>query len=407
MTIESNGGPNYGILTQRFLSGGQWDRSLATAQEWLSKDSENIRAHRAAAQSLLNLERPEEAGKHIEKVLAGNPNDGFAHRLMAMVHFKAGRFRLADESIRKAISLNPMDAYHWHQLAYMSYRQGDLATARKCVARARELNPRDADILNLAILCEANGPETADKKIRQFEDALALDPENTMIYNNIGVQYLNKQNDYAKAEEYFRRALFFDPASKTFRKNLFVTLKHRDLIYRILCTPKDWLVDAAGFFNRMRKRNLFLYILMIPLWLLAFRFVFAGLVLWFALVWPLTKVYEFLTVGDIRARAGEVGVRRGGFLGYRKWPLKLRLSIFALFLVSFWGAIAFVCFRNNLPADGKFGQAVLGMLLIVGALVAFGLYLRRIIKRGIAARAARKRAGQMESVFNAGRNEEA
>jgi Flp pilus assembly protein TadD len=192
MTFESNGGQNYGILVQRFMSAGQWDRSLATALEWLSKEPENLRAHRSAAQSLINLDRTEEAGPHVEKVLAGNPGDDFALRLMAMVHFNADKFRLADESIHKAISLNPTDAYHWHQLAHLSYRQGDLATAKKSVARALELNPQDADILNLAILCEPNGPETAGQKIAQYQDALALDPENANIYNNMGVQYLDQ-----------------------------------------------------------------------------------------------------------------------------------------------------------------------------------------------------------------------
>lgn len=399
MIPESNGGPNYGILTQRFMSAGQWDRALTSAQEWLSKEPENLRAHRIAAQSLVNLERAEEAGRHVEKVLAGNPGDGFAHRLMSIVHFRAGKFRLADESIRKAISLNPNDAYHWYRLAHMSYHQGDLATAKKCVARARELNPRDANILNLAILCEPNDPENTAQKIRQYQEALALDPENANIHNNLGTQYLNKLKDYAKAEECFRRALFFEPSSELFRKNLFITVKHSDLAYRILCTPKDWLFQVSNFFARMRKKNLWLYILMIPIWLIAFRFILGGLVLWFALVWPLTKVYEYLTIGDIRARAGELGVRRGGFLGYRQWPLKIRLAIFAVFLISFWGGATFFCLSDNPLADKNLGQAILGMLLIIGVLGFLSYYLGLKIRRGLKAQAARKRARQMEKDF--------
>jgi tetratricopeptide (TPR) repeat protein len=289
----------------------------------------------------------------------------------------------------------------------MSYRQGDLATAKKCVARARELNPRDADILNLAILCEPNSPETAGQKIRQYEDALALDPENANIYNNMGALYLDQVKDYAKAEECFRRALLFEPASKMIRKNLFVTVKHRDLVYRILCTPKDWLYEGINFFARIRKKNLLLYILMIPLWLLAFRFILGGLIFWFALVWPLTKVYEYLTIGDIRARAGEVGVRRGGFLGYRKWPLRMRLSVFAAFLISFWGGLAFFSFGNIPPAGQQIGQAILGALLLLGVLLFLGHYLRLKIKGGFKARAARRRARQMKDVLNINREGEA
>ena len=381
------------------MSSEQWDRSLATSLEWLAKEPENLRAHRIAAQSLLNLERTDEAEQHLEKVLAGNPADGFAHRLMSMVYFSRGAFQAADESIRKAISLNPSDAYHWHQLAHMSYRQGDLTTAKKCAERARELNPRDANILNLVILCEPKSQGTATQKIHQYQEALELDPENANIHNNLGVEYLDRLKDYAKAEECFRRALFFEPSSKTFRKNLFVTVKKRDLIYRILCTPKDWLFKAWNFLSLARKKNIFLYILLIPVWLLTFRFILGGLILWFALVWPLTKFYEYLTIGDIRARAGEFGVRRGGFLGYRQWPVKVRLFIFAVVLISFWGALAFFCMSNNPLADKDLGQGILGILVFVGVPVFLGYFLKRKIKGSIKAWSARKRAKKMESVF--------
>jgi len=400
MSSESNAGPNYGILAQRFMSSGQWDRSLASSLEWLAKEPENLRAHRIAAQSLINLERTDEAEQHLEKVLAANPADGFAHRLMSMVYFSRGAFQAADESIRKAISLNPSDAYHWHQLAHMSYRQGDLTTAKKCAERARELNPRDANILNLVILCEPKSQGTATQKIHQYQEALELDPENANIHNNLGVQYLDKLKDYAKAEECFRRALFFEPSSKTFRKNLFVTVKKRDLIYRILCTPKDWLFQIWNFFARMRKKNILLYILLIPVWLLTFRFILGGLILWFALVWPLTKFYEYLTIGDIRARAGEFGVRRGGFLGYRQWPVKVRLSIFAVVLISFWGALAFFCMSNSPLADKDFGQAIFGIIVFFAVIAFIGYFLKRKIKGSIKAWSARKRAKKMESVFS-------
>ena len=380
------------------MSAGQWDRSLATAMEWLAKAPENLRAHRVAAQSLINLDRTEEAEKHLENVLAGNPNDGYAHRLMAIVYFKAGKFRSADQSIRKAISLNPTDAYHWYQLAHMSYNLGDLATARASIAKAREFNPRDANIVNLAVLCESKSEYKA--KLEHFKEALALDPENANIHNNIGAMYLDQFKDYRKAEEHFRRALFFKPTSKTFRKNLFITVKKRDLIYRVLCTPKDWLVAAINFFYRTRKKNFWLWILMIPLWLLTFRYIFGGLILWFALVWPLTKVYEYLTIGDIRARSGELGVRRGGFLGYRIWPLKVRLSIFAVLLISFWGGVASFLMGKNPLANKEVAQAILGTILLLGMLAFLGYYLKLKIKPGIRARAARKHAKQMEGVFN-------
>lgn len=400
MNAEPNAGPNYRILAQRFMFSKQWDRSLAASLEWLAREPENPQAHRIAAQSLINLERHAEAEKHLEKVLANNPADDFAHRLMSMVYFGRGKFKAADEAIRKSISINPNDAYHWQHLAHMSYRRRDLATARKCVARARELNPRDANILSLAILCEPRNRAMAGQKIQGYQDALALDPENASIYNNLGFEYLNQSKDYARAEECFRRALFFKPTSPLFRKNLFIVLKKRDLIYRILSTPKDWLLETVNFFSRARAKSILLYLLLIPVWLLAFRFIIGGLLLWCALVWPLVKFYEYLTIGDLQSRAGEIGVRRGGFLGYRQWPVKVRLSIFALVLILFWGAVAFFCFGNFPPAYRDLGRGILGILAIMTVPVFIGYFLKQIVKTNIKAWSARRRARQMASLVD-------
>jgi tetratricopeptide (TPR) repeat protein len=398
MNIEESGHPNYGILAQRFMSSGQWDRALATAHEWLARQPENLQAHRVAAQSLINLDREAEAGSHLQRVLAGNPDDDFAHRLMSMVHFEQGRFKAADESIGKAIALDPYDAHNWHHLARMCYKQGDLASARKWAEKARALHPRDPDILNLIILCEPDSQDSAMQKIRRFEEALELDPENATIHNNIGAQYLGMR-EYAKAEECFRRALFFDPAEAVYRKNLFLTVKHRDAVYRTLCAPKDFLFKVYPFISRLRRQSLILYLALIPIWLLAFRFVLGGLVLWFMLVWPLVKVYEYLTIGDLQARAGELGARRGGLLGYRKWPLQLRLGILAFLLVSFWGGIVFACLNGGVFRDSEKSATVFGTLFIIAVLGFGGYWLQSRIRKGFKARALRKRARLMEAIL--------
>jgi tetratricopeptide (TPR) repeat protein len=146
--------PNYRILTARFASSGQWDRTLETAREWLSVEPENIEAHRAAGEALVFLDRKAEGEPHIRRVLAARPGLDEAHRLMSLIHFKAGRFKAADESVRKAISLNPRSASNWYQLGRMCYLQGDYAAASKFAAKALELAPRDPDITNLVIMSE-------------------------------------------------------------------------------------------------------------------------------------------------------------------------------------------------------------------------------------------------------------
>src|SRR5262249_14956395 len=158
--------------------------------------------------------------------------------------------------IRKAISLDPNDAFHWYHLALMCYRQRDRASAKKFGSRALELSPRNADIMNLVAMCEPGDPENPQHKLTQYYAALELDPENAAIHNNIGAHHLDVTHDYHTAEDCFRRALFFDPSCKTYRTNLFVTLKHRDPIYRALRAPKDFLLRSSSLAGKTRQQNI-------------------------------------------------------------------------------------------------------------------------------------------------------
>jgi tetratricopeptide (TPR) repeat protein len=396
--------PNYRMLISRFSGSGQWDRTLETAQEWLATDPANSRAHLAAGQALLNLKRYPEADPHLRQALAAEPGNATAYRFMSISHFHNQHFKEADEAIQKAISLAPHDHYNWYHLAWMFYRNGDKASAARYAEKARALNPLDANVVNLLALCLPDDAVSAGRQLRQYEKVLSLDPENAEAHNNIGAYHLNVSKDYDAAVESFRRSLFFDPASKTARRNLFIAIKHRDSVYRILCLPRDLLFRCFAFMSQTRKRNIGLYILMLPVWIFGIRFLLAGLILWCLLIWPMVKVYEFLTVGDIRARAGEIGGRRGGFLGYRRWPVRVRLSIFGLCLVSFWTLPAWLIlygpFSSRVGGNNGDGFATAGGFLLMGAVVFFIVWrVHRMTKRRRAKSHARKRAKRMDGIL--------
>jgi tetratricopeptide (TPR) repeat protein len=391
---------NYRTMIARFNSSGQWDRTVETAREWLSVEPENIDAHMAAGQALVVLNHHTEAERHIAHVLTAQPDNDIAHRHMSAIQFATGRYKAADESVRKAISLDPTDAFHWYHLALMCYRQGDRASAKKFGSKALELRPRDPDIMNLVTLCEPTDFANPDQKLAQYRAALALDPENAAIHNNIGALYLDAKHDYQTAEECFRRALFFDPSGKTYRKNLFITIKHRDPIYRALRAPKDFLLKAFSFTRKARQQSIILYLVSVPLWLLAFRFVLGGLILWCIFIWPLIKAYEFLMIGDILSKAGELGARRGGFLGYRRWPLKLRLGIFAALLLLFWGGIAVLWLSRDSLAKSDSFESFLGLCIFCGLFALLIFIMRGWSRKSRIESHARRRAKKFDALLN-------
>lgn len=358
--------PNYQALIDRFGASHQWDRMLETARKWLSVEPESTNANFAAGYALVYLKRSAEAERHIVRVLAKTPDHGISHCLMSDIHFNAGRFKAADESIRKAISLEPARALYWYHLALMCYRQGDSASAKKFGSKALELSPRNALVMNFVTVCEPATSSNASQLLAQYHAALEMEPENATIHNSLGLHHLDVTQDDQAAEECFRRALFFDPSDKTARVNLFGILKYKDPIYRALQTPKAFLLEAFSLDRKVRKRNSFFYFLALLLCIFAFRFVLSGLILGCLVNWSLVKVYEHLTIGDILSKAGEPCAKRGGVLGYRRWPLRIRLGLFAGFLALSCSGAALLWTRKGLLLASEGSQLVFGICIVFG-----------------------------------------
>lgn len=326
------------MLIYRLTESRQWDRLLLAARDWLREDPEACVAQFAAGNALLQLDRPREALPHLEQVIAQQPWHVTTHRLLATAHFDLRNHEQADRSILEAIRLGPNDFGNWYELARMCHLQHDAPNALKWATRALELAPNEPDVVNLYAVCGGQIGATGNST----EAVLAIDPEHALAHQNLGADHLNA-GDHRKAEECFRRALAIDPTLRIARENLLLAVKHRDTVYRVLCAPRDFLLwmtrKALG--EEGQKRNIGVFAVGIVLWILVARFVVAAAILWLGLGWPMLKFYEFLVIGDLRKRAGEIGTTRGGFLDYRRWPLGVRLSIFAAGLAGFWiGAYA-------------------------------------------------------------------
>lgn len=375
------------VLLLRLLESQQWDRVLAIAGEWLAEQPEDHRAHLGMAQALVNLRRQAEAEPHLARALARDPRDAFAHRMMAIVQFDLKNYDAADRAIRDAIALSPEDPLNWYQLAFMCHAQHDLKNGLKWAQRAHELAPGDPDIVNLLLLCGGE-PESG---ARGMETVLALDPEHALAHNNLGVEYL-QQEDYARAEECFRRALMLQPTHKEVRRNLLITIKHRDFVYRVLCAPRDFLfwLCKVTFGESGGERNAVERAMGILVWILIWKFVLVGFLLWLGFVWPLVKLYEFFVIGDLKKKAGEIGATRGGLLGYRRWPLALRLLGFALGTLGFWMILYRFLWSPDAGEENR-ARAVTALIGVVccGLVFWFG---RHLLKLGIARFRAWKRA---------------
>lgn len=364
----ANSSDRYVNTLNRLIDGQDWPRTLETARTWLAEDPENTVAHRVAGQALINLERYPEAQRHLVKTLAANPNHAFAHRLVSIAYFRQGNFAKADEHVQRALELMPEDAQNWHHLASMRYQHGALELAAKHARRALELQPNNPHVINLLALCnQRDGLSQYTYYLR----ALELDPENGVVHNNLGVHHLNVDRDYAAAEASFRQALRLDPTDKTAQQNLLLVLRHRDRFYQALRAPLT-LVEKVSWGKQ--GRGMLARVGLVGLWLALGKIFWGILILWFALIFPLQKAYEYLTIGDIRAEAGILGARRGGPWGYRRWPFAVRFGILAVLTLAFWGGV-YLAFRHSELVN----PALLAGLISLTALFFLGLY---AVRRG-------------------------
>ena len=349
----------YSTLLWRLVSSGQWERVLGVAGDWLTEEPAATEAHQAAGQALVNLRRYEPALEHLRRALAATPDHGFVHRLASIAYFHLGLFPRADGHIMEAIRLQPRDAMHWYHLALMGYKHGHYEAAAGYARRSLELLPDNADAVNLLALCERTN---ASQRLVHYQHALALDPENATVHNNVGVYHLNAPRDYAAAADSFRRALAIQPADLDAQRNLVLAFRLGDPWHVFLRFPKRFFAVLSFRPGTYTVRTLVWFGLCVCLGGMPFAMLLAIYGAWVACGLPLLKAYEAVTLPDLRERAGIPGARRGGPLRFWRWPRWARVGgLFASYAAC--GYMVVMLAKRFDPVVFLLGAGALGALV--------------------------------------------
>jgi Flp pilus assembly protein TadD len=215
------------------------------------------------ASTLLDLGRPGEARSRLGVVLAADPGNAFALRLLARCHHATGDMDQAIETAKAAVAADP-GSEHGHRILANAYnaagdRQAATAEAREALRlapeewrchwllaeclrhsdphaalppaqRARELAPNEADVHVLyGVVVKQLG--RAEEARAAYLHALSINPNLATAHNNIAV--LDRANgSWARALAGFRTSLRHNPQQKLARENLANTIV---LLLRRLC----------------------------------------------------------------------------------------------------------------------------------------------------------------------------
>ena len=149
----------------------------------------------------------------LEQAIAVDPEFADAYGQLAFGHWGLRNREIAGEYAQKAIELDPTlsQAYSVLGLTYEHFyvRQDE---ARAAYERAVELSPNDPQILirNGSRLAELTGDYA--HAIRFGDCAIAIDPNDASLYDQLGFIYL-RAGDLPEAARYLKEAIRLDPGA--------------------------------------------------------------------------------------------------------------------------------------------------------------------------------------------------
>jgi tetratricopeptide (TPR) repeat protein len=371
-------------MLQTLRATGNVERLLDEARRILGQEPEDEAALFHLVTALSGLKRHREARPHLDALLRIAPVE--VNTLVAAVdfHLSAGKLGEAGRFATEGMRIDPEWPYFHFTAAVIAARQHRLHEARRHIARARELEPHDPDTVNLYIRLHAAMETTAKEalvRLRQYEEALQLDPGNAALHNSIGDVHLNELADPVKAEEHYRLALRSEPANADYQRDLFEAVAQRSLIYRLFSLPsKMFEYLKAGLLTLRREPWVLIF------WIIGFKLVL-GFMVWLALatllLWPGCKVYEWFVVSELRAGSATPVPMLSLWLRIRRHPLWLRFGVFLACNGLIWALLFSLA---GIPLDQGF--------LAVGGFVAIHLavlILLRLVRRYNAWQARRER----------------
>jgi tetratricopeptide (TPR) repeat protein len=198
----------------------------------LASDPDNAWAHAMLAMCLSQRKQFKDATAEAERAVGLAPNFSLCHYVLAKVLLDRDRTDEARTAIQQAIALDTYNANYYAMLAHIELSDRHWQRALDAAEVGLSINPDDVSCVNLraSALLNLGRKEEATAAIA---GALARDPHNAASHANQGLTLLH-QGQHKQALEHFREALRIDPTSEFARQGMVEALKARYLIYRLM-----------------------------------------------------------------------------------------------------------------------------------------------------------------------------
>jgi len=183
-------------------------RALRVCENTIRHHQADAAAYRWLGAYYLAEKQWAQAGRHLRKAVALDPDDAEALSLYA--YLNASRFKeigLQDdeEMLRHVLQLNPCDESARLRLAEWYFSRNDQKAAEREARALLTIHPRSID--GLMFLGKLAATDRDFIRLAEIYDAIfAIDPHNPDAYYNLGIYYYQSE-DLDNAEKLFNRAV--------------------------------------------------------------------------------------------------------------------------------------------------------------------------------------------------------
>ncbi|MFH0982183.1 MAG: tetratricopeptide repeat protein [Planctomycetota bacterium] len=197
---------------------GRYAEDVAALNKALTLAPDDVDAHLAMGNTLVQLQRFEEALVHYERAHQGDPDYGGVYRGLGNALTGLARLAEAEEEYRRALAINLQDHIALNGLATAAARQQHYSQALELFEQVLRLDPTYVDaLMNLGNTLLAMG--RTDDAVAAYERGLSLDPDNADLLYNLGVAH-SLSGRMEQAAGCFRKAIAVQPERRDFQAAL-------------------------------------------------------------------------------------------------------------------------------------------------------------------------------------------
>jgi len=232
----------------------------AELRQALAADPQDSYAHALLALCLTEREKFQDATAEAQQAIHLAPDFPFAHYAHARVLYARDRHDEARAAIEEAIRLDSENADYYSLLAGIDFDDKRWQDALNAAELGLRIDSEHVGCTNLRAMAMVKLGRKAEAGAT-IDAALAKNPDNAFTHANQGWTLL-EHGDPKKALEHFREALRLDPENDWARQGIVEALKARNIIYAVMLkyflwmsrfSPRvQWAIILGGYFgNRL------------------------------------------------------------------------------------------------------------------------------------------------------------